>query len=120
MLSERKHASTGASVEDCIRGFCAELVYDGVSSYSIWATARYGFSLSGQELEVFALRTIEALLEAGAVPALTDSNGPNYFRKLEGYIGSTTAIAEQVVKEICSLDRDPDHGSIWFYRFEPS
>jgi hypothetical protein len=118
MNGERVHQVYGTTIEGYIKGLCEELAFDGVSSYSIWSAARYGFRLSNLEIEAFALHAIEALLDAGAVPSKPSALGPDYFLPEEGYKGEPKEVAIRIVNEWKALESDPDHAWHWFYAFD--
>ena len=115
---ERKHKVYGTAAADYVTYICDELESDGVSASQIWSSARHGFGFNDQEVNEFAFITIKALLDAGAVPAKPSKDAPAFFSAQKGFIGDSTTIANQIVRERDNLSADPDHGWHWFYRFE--
>jgi hypothetical protein len=116
---EQKHVFyPSLTIGEFLRTFCDELEVDGVSSSDIWSAARYGFGLKGDDIDEFARRAIRALIAAGARPARPTNVGPDFFIAEKGYDGQAEDIAERIVTESKELGHDPDHGWLWFYRFE--
>lgn len=101
-----------------ILGFVEELDDDAVSAFGIWSMGRYGFGLSGADLEEYIRRAIAALLDAGAVPVFCSEVSPDYFSPAEAFKGDEEEVIEKIVSAWKLQGSDPDHGWLWFYKFE--
>ena len=112
MNDSPRHLRFGIPLEECIAAFPAELPRDAVGLWQISNSLRRGFELSDAVLQISIRKSVEALLDAGAVPVFGSSADRNW-HLAEGFDGPNEVVADKVMKYLAALGREPDVGDLW-------
>ncbi|WP_313701064.1 hypothetical protein [Achromobacter sp.] len=107
----------GVPMSEWIARIPNELDVDAIGLWQIIPVGMDSFGLEGQLLDVFAARSIVALLENGAVPVRAFPGADGWIPDLS-YRGTTEEIAKQIVLEWRNLGINSDLDGLWFSKLK--
>ncbi len=123
MTMEPRHPRYGYTLSEAIDFFAGGLDRDAIGLWNIVPVGRDAFKLKGGELTSFVRRSIQTLLDAGAVPVRGGSGTGYEWIAQSQYGSSRDEITEAVLDEWLALPDDPlvlCGDGVWFARPDPA
>jgi len=104
----------GIPMDEWIIRLPEDLKQDAVALWHLVAGGRDSFDLDSTELVEFVRKSIQVLLEHGALPVVADIGGNNDWRLSDAYQTGTGDTVDAILADWLNLGCDPDIGGLWF------
>ncbi|WP_157768769.1 hypothetical protein [Paracidovorax avenae] len=110
----KNHIEFGTSKSEWIEKSIEESRTDPVGLWQIVKNGRYGFGLTGSELESFVTDHIVGLMRSGAQPITGDDGSASGWRLTADVGNDPEEFAKSVIAEWRHAQVDPNVEGIWF------
>lgn len=110
----KNHLKFGNSKSEWIEKSIEESRTDPVGLWQIVKNGRYGFGLTGSELESFVTDHIVGLMRSGAQPIMGDDDSTSGWQLMADAGGDPQEFAKSVIAEWGDAQVDPNVEGVWF------